>query len=71
MYKHTYIHTHTYTQTQDLLSDDKVRNEREEGLKEAALQKADFVVCLGGDGTILWVSGMFKGPCPPVVSFGE
>jgi hypothetical protein len=26
-------------------------------------------VCLGGDGTILWVSGLYNGPCPPIISF--
>lgn len=51
--------------------EDHARQERESQAKEAALRTADFVVCLGGDGTILWVSGLFKGPCPPVVSFGK
>ena len=23
----------------------------------------------GGDGTILWVSGLYDGPCPPIISF--
>ena len=30
----------------------------------------DFIVCLGGDGTILWVSNLFPKSVPPVVSFG-
>lgn len=29
----------------------------------------DFVVCLGGDGTILWVTGMFDSSIPPILSF--
>jgi hypothetical protein len=29
----------------------------------------DFVICLGGDGTILWASGLFQFSVPPVVSF--
>lgn len=29
----------------------------------------DFVICLGGDGTLLWVSGMFEQSVPPVLSF--
>jgi NAD+ kinase/solute carrier family 25 oxoglutarate transporter 11 len=29
----------------------------------------DFIVCLGGDGTILWVSNLFPRACPPVISF--
>lgn len=30
---------------------------------------SDVAVCLGGDGTILWVSGLYNGPCPPIISF--
>jgi len=29
----------------------------------------DLVVCLGGDGTLLWASGLFKAAMPPVISF--
>lgn len=29
----------------------------------------DFIVCLGGDGTLLWVSNLFREAIPPVVSF--
>lgn len=29
----------------------------------------DFVIALGGDGTVLWVSSMFKKSVPPVISF--
>jgi len=29
----------------------------------------DFVVCLGGDGTLLWLSNLFKESVPPVISF--
>ncbi|GLJ13752.1 hypothetical protein SUGI_0219500 [Cryptomeria japonica] len=31
--------------------------------------KADLVITLGGDGTVLWASSLFKGPVPPVISF--
>ncbi|KAM7272278.1 hypothetical protein ACFE04_026941 [Oxalis oulophora] len=31
--------------------------------------KVDFVVTLGGDGTVLWAASKFKGPVPPVVAF--
>jgi len=33
------------------------------------LRSIDFVICLGGDGTIMWVNGLYNGPCPPIVSF--
>ena len=29
----------------------------------------DFIICLGGDGTILWVSNLFPKAVPPVISF--
>lgn len=29
----------------------------------------DFVISLGGDGTVLWVSSMFRKSVPPVISF--
>ncbi|GAB5354788.1 hypothetical protein AAMO2058_000149400 [Amorphochlora amoebiformis] len=29
----------------------------------------DFVVCLGGDGTLLWLSNLFRKSVPPVISF--
>lgn len=32
-------------------------------------KSVDMVVCLGGDGTVIWVSNMFKGPCPPCIAF--
>lgn len=32
-------------------------------------QHVDFVVCLGGDGTILHASSLFQRAIPPVVSF--
>ncbi|PWA34039.1 NAD kinase 1 [Artemisia annua] len=32
-------------------------------------EKVDFVVTLGGDGTVLWAASMFKGPVPPIVPF--
>ena len=37
---------------------------------DPALEKIiDFIVCLGGDGTILWVSNLFPKAVPPVISF--
>lgn len=32
-------------------------------------QVIDFIICLGGDGTILWACGLFPEGIPPVVSF--
>ena len=32
-------------------------------------QHVDFVVCLGGDGTILHASSLFQRAIPPVISF--
>ena len=32
-------------------------------------KKIDFIICLGGDGTILWVSNLFPKAVPPVISF--
>ena len=32
-------------------------------------EKIDFIICLGGDGTILWVSNLFPNAVPPVLSF--
>lgn len=32
-------------------------------------KQVDFVVSLGGDGTLLWVSSLFTHACPPVISF--
>eukprot|EP00943_MAST-04B_sp_MAST-4B-sp1_P007868 g7868.t1 len=29
----------------------------------------DFVISIGGDGTILWIGRIFNGPVPPVMSF--
>ena len=36
---------------------------------EERLDSVDFAICLGGDGTILWLSGLFRGRVPPVISF--
>lgn len=36
---------------------------------QETLKAVDFVLCLGGDGTILWVSALYNGPCPPIISF--
>eukprot|EP01018_Ginkgo_biloba_P030341 Gb_38664 [translate_table: standard] len=32
-------------------------------------KKVDLVITLGGDGTVLWATSMFKGPVPPIVPF--
>jgi NAD+ kinase len=33
------------------------------------VSKIDFVICLGGDGTLLHVANIFQKSCPPVLSF--
>lgn len=39
-------------------------------VSERHKDKINLVVTLGGDGTLLWATGLFKiGPMPPVVSF--
>eukprot|EP00949_MAST-11_sp_MAST-11-sp1_P000676 g676.t1 len=40
-----------------------------EGALKSVHKHIDFVVCIGGDGTLLWVSHLFNGPCPPCISF--
>jgi len=42
--------------------------ENEEDWKYKQLE-IDFIVSLGGDGTVLWVSSLFKMSVPPVISF--
>ena len=37
--------------------------------KEELSESVDLVICLGGDGTLLWASGLFARAMPPVVSF--
>jgi len=32
-------------------------------------RRVDVVVCLGGDGTLLWASSLFPRAMPPVISF--
>jgi len=36
---------------------------------EKISEKIDFVVCLGGDGTLLYASSLFPSCIPPVMSF--
>ena len=36
---------------------------------EALSEMVDLIICLGGDGTLLWASGLFKAAMPPVISF--
>ncbi|KAK3714902.1 hypothetical protein QZH41_010901 [Actinostola sp. cb2023] len=31
--------------------------------------KIDFIICLGGDGTLLYASTLFQGSCPPIMAF--
>lgn len=38
-------------------------------LPPSAFQTCDFVITLGGDGTILHASGLFRQSCPPILSF--
>jgi NADH kinase len=38
-------------------------------LPPSQFHTADFVITLGGDGTILHASGLFKNSCPPILSF--
>ena len=33
--------------------------------------EVDFIVTIGGDGTVLYSSSMFQGPCPPVLSIAH
>ena len=42
--------------------------EDKEGWKEIK-KEIDFVICLGGDGTLLWLSQLFVRSIPPVLSF--
>lgn len=35
----------------------------------ALAEEIDFIICLGGDGTILYASSLFQARCPPVMSF--
>jgi len=37
--------------------------------KDDLTDKIDFVVCLGGDGTLLYASSMFQQSVPPIMSF--
>lgn len=32
-------------------------------------KRIDFVICIGGDGTLLWLNSLLPGPVPPVISF--
>lgn len=36
---------------------------------DALAESVDLIICLGGDGTLLWASGYFKAAMPPVISF--
>ena len=45
------------------------RSRRDLGAISAHIRQVDLVICLGGDGTLLWASGLFPRAMPPVVSF--
>ncbi|XP_071109537.1 NAD kinase-like isoform X1 [Haliotis cracherodii] len=53
------------TDSQDLLSKIQTFKEGEEDLTD----KIDFIVCLGGDGTLLYASSLFQQSVPPVMAF--
>lgn len=38
-------------------------------LRGSVHEYIDFVISIGGDGTILWLGRIFNGPIPPVISF--
>ena len=37
--------------------------------RDGLAEMVDLCICLGGDGTLLWASGLFKAAMPPVISF--
>ena len=37
--------------------------------KDDLTDKIDFIVCLGGDGTLLYASSLFQKSVPPVMAF--
>ena len=37
--------------------------------KDDLTDKIDFVVCLGGDGTLLYASSLFQQSVPPIMAF--
>jgi NAD+ kinase len=37
--------------------------------RDIVLSKVDFIICIGGDGTILYTASLFKDVMPPVMSF--
>ncbi len=37
--------------------------------KDDLTDKIDFIVCLGGDGTLLYASSLFQQSVPPVMAF--
>lgn len=61
------------------LTDPKVMNDtRIESIKkdmctwkegEDMEKKIDFIICLGGDGTLLYAASLFQSNCPPVIAF--
>lgn len=47
-----------------------IRTWEEDSLPQQEIDNIDFVVTLGGDGTVLWATKLFgNGPVPPVISF--
>ena len=41
----------------------------ESGSEDKLEECIDLVVCIGGDGTLCWASGLFSGAMPPVIAF--
>lgn len=39
--------------------------------KDDLTDKIDFIICLGGDGTLLHASSLFQASCPPVMAFHQ
>jgi NAD+ kinase len=38
-------------------------------LKDDLTDRIDFIICLGGDGTLLYASSLFQKSVPPVMAF--
>lgn len=48
---------------------DKLQTFRQD--KDDLTDKIDFIICLGGDGTLLHASTLFQQSCPPVMAFHQ
>lgn len=54
MVQYFYSPTHTHTHRED---------------RDTLTDRIDFIVCLGGDGTLLYASSLFQQSVPPVMAF--